>query len=407
MKKNGNSTALLVPGVRGWRLSIAGSGDHTLPSLDEAIAAVPAGVHLELALPCQSVLLERHTLPATDRAELADMLQLQLEKTLPFPVEEVTHGFEVLGQSGNESTILSIAAHHDQLDQICGPLRARGRLPGRITLNALRYAAACPAEDATLALWPEGSQLVVAVISNGKLAWAESIDSLDPESVIADLPGMLLTAEVEGVSTAFQSIRLSTASPELAEPLAKHFGRPVEELPEPKAGGESLDLLPPEWEHEAKREERFVKLKQNLLLLAVVYLVCVAAAFIYLAWLKKQVQARQAEYVGMKPKYAVIDQQMERWKGLAPAVEPGRYAAEVLHQLTRYWPKNQTLQFTNFTFNSREWILKGEGTTDSHFEFCQKLKKADDLSSAFRVDYPPPQNLKDEKVSFIITGKTL
>jgi len=89
MNKNGNISALLVPDARGWRMRVPGAEEQALPTLDEAVAAVPAGAHVELALPCHSVLLERHKLPATDRAELADMLQLQLEKTLPFPVERL------------------------------------------------------------------------------------------------------------------------------------------------------------------------------------------------------------------------------------------------------------------------------------------------------------------------------
>src|SRR5437762_12360149 len=89
MKKNGASHALVSPGATGWRIRINGGIDNTVPTLDEALDAIPVDAHIELSLPCQSVLLERHTLPATDRAELADMLQLQLEKTLPFPVEEV------------------------------------------------------------------------------------------------------------------------------------------------------------------------------------------------------------------------------------------------------------------------------------------------------------------------------
>ena len=135
MKKNGFSNALLMPDAHGWRVRIPGGEDKALATLDEAIEAVPSGAHLELALPWNSVLLERHKFPATDRAELADMLQLQLEKTLPFPVEDVSHGFEVLGQDENESTVLSVAAPHAQLDQICAPLRNHGRLPERITLN--------------------------------------------------------------------------------------------------------------------------------------------------------------------------------------------------------------------------------------------------------------------------------
>jgi len=147
MKKNGASHALVSPGATGWRIRINGGVDNTVTTLDEALDVIPEDAHIELSLPCQSVLLERHKLPATDRSELADMLQLQLEKTLPFPVDEVTHGYELLGQEENESTILSIAAHHTQLDQICAPLRDKGRLPERITLEAQRVAANCPVNE--------------------------------------------------------------------------------------------------------------------------------------------------------------------------------------------------------------------------------------------------------------------
>src|SRR6478752_7447633 len=175
MKKNGTSNAILVPDGRGWRVRIEGGEDQTVLTLDDAIAVVPANAHVELALPCNSVLLERHKFPATDRAELADMLQLQLEKTLPFPVEEVSHGFQVLGQEENESTVLSVAASHAQLDQLCATLRSNGRLPERITLNALRLAANCPKEDSVLAVWPEQEHLVVAIVCEGKLSWAQVI----------------------------------------------------------------------------------------------------------------------------------------------------------------------------------------------------------------------------------------
>src|SRR5688572_13278801 len=189
MKKNGTSTALLVPDGRGWRVQIAGGEDQALPTLDEAIAAVPAGAHVELALPCNSVLLERHKFPATDRAELADMLQLQLEKTLPFPVDEVSHGFEVLGQEDNESTVLSVAASHAELDQICAPLRDLGRLPERITLNAMRVASNCPRDEIVLGPGREQEQLVVAIVCDGKLSWAQTVHSLEADAVLSELPG--------------------------------------------------------------------------------------------------------------------------------------------------------------------------------------------------------------------------
>jgi hypothetical protein len=405
MKKNGASHALVSPGATGWRIRINGGTDSTVPTLGEALDAIPADAHIELSLPCQSVLLERHTLPATDRAELADMLQLQLEKTLPFPVEEVTHGYELLGQADNESTILSIAAHHTQLDQICAPLRDKGRLPERITLEAQRVASSCPVNETVLALWPEQDQLAVAIVTGGKLAWAQPLSSRDAETVLSELPGLLISAELEGVPVNFAEVLLSRQCADLEPGLAEQLQKPIRPLAEDDQNEAGLDLLPVSWQHEARSRERGEKLKQNLLLAAVIYLVLLAGGFISLAWYKKQVQNVQAEVAREAPKYAVINQEKARWEVFAPAVENSRYAVEVMFQLWKSWKEVPDLQFTSFRFTPTEWVLKGEGTRDLHFQFFTKgVKQNHDLTDFYDVD-SPYQPLKDDRISFTVTGK--
>jgi hypothetical protein len=405
MKKNGASHALLSPGAAGWRVRVIGGQENTVSTLDEALSTIPADAHIELALPCQSVLLERHKLPATDRSEIADMLQLQLEKTLPYPVDEMSHGYELLGQDENESTILSIAAHHTQLDHICAPLREKGRLPERISLEAQRVAAACPAEETTLALWPEQEQLTVAIATGGKLAWAHPISSRDVETVLSELPGLLISAELDGVPVDFTVIRLSRDCSDLEPALAEHFQKPVQPLPEMTANAAGLDLMPVSWQYEARRRERDEKLKQNLLMVAVFYLLLVAGAFVYLAWFKKQVHNTQSEVFAAEPKYAVINQQRDRWNTFAAAVEKHRYAINVMEQLWIDWKENENLQFTSFNYSPREWIIKGEGTNDSHFTFISALKKNTILTENFDMDYSKTQPIKDDRISFSITGK--
>ena len=416
MNKNGNISALLVPDARGWRMRVPGAEEQALATLDEAVAAVPAGAHVELALPCHSVLLERHKLPATDRAELADMLQLQLEKTLPFPVEEVSHGFEVLDQENNESTVLSVTAAHAQLDQLCAPLREQGKLPERITLNALRLAASCPAGEIVLAAWPEQEQLVIAVVCDAKLAWAQTIPSLEADAVLAELPGLLIAAEIEGVNTAFTSVRLSPECSHLEPAFVGQFQKPVQPLTDTTDTKSDLDLLPASWQEEARRRVRGERMKQNLLLLAVLYLVLVAGAFGYLAWLKSKARKLQAEYSRLEPNYRGITQQMGRYKALSPAVDRDLSVVEILKQLVdnvvgnENLKKAEKLQFTGFNYSAKagdvKWELKGEGTTDAHFEFSQQLKKDLELNDRFDLEYPNPTLLKDERASFRISGKS-
>ncbi len=404
MKHNGATAAFLGPDAHGWRVSIGGGAEQSVATLGDAISALPADSDIELALPCQSVLIERHKLPSTDNAELAEMLQLQLEKTLPYPIEDVSHGFEVLSQNESESTVITFAASRIQLDTLCAPLREKGRIPARITLQALRVAASCPETGTILALWPEQEQTACAIITDGKLAWAQPIPGIGPDVVLSELPGLLLSAELQGVPTDFSEIRIADETAGLGAALTQQFGKPAHPLGLLPSAKSTLDLLPPAWHAELRRRERGDNLKQNLLIAGVVYLVLVACAFGYLAWLKHRVQLTQNEHDTMKPRFASIEKQMGRWDSLAPVLEPKRSIVEVLHQLTKAWQQNEKLQFTSFTFGPREWIAKGEGTTDARFDLVTRLKKSKEFES-FELQFPPEQPLKEDRFSFMVTGK--
>ncbi len=404
MKQNGATPALLGPDAHGWRVSVGGGAEQSVATLGDAIAALPANADVELALPCQSVLIERHKLPSTDNAELADMLQLQLEKTLPYPIEDVSHGFEVLTRGENESTVLTFAASRAQLDTLCAPLREKGRIPARITLQALRVAASCPDTGTILALWPEQGQTVCAIICDGKLAWAQPVAETAPDAILAELPGLLLSAEMQGVPADFSEIRIAEDAADLADGLSQHFAKPVNRLGLLPGAKSSLDLLPPAWQSELRSRARGDSLKQNLLVAGVVWLVLIALAFGYLAWLKHRMQLTQREHDAMKPRFASIEKQMSRWDSLAPVIEPKRYPTEVLHQLWKAWEQDPKLQFTSFEYRLREFVMKGEGTTDARFALITRLKKDKDLDS-FDLQFPPEQPLKDDRFSFSITGK--
>ncbi|MEK0451247.1 MAG: Type pilus assembly protein PilM [Verrucomicrobiota bacterium] len=407
MKKNGAEKALITPDAIGWRLRL-GEADQSIATLDEAVALVPSNARIDLALPCQSVLLERHRLPSTDRSELGDMLQLQLEKTLPFPVDEISNGFEVLDTGETESTVLSVTAQHSQLEEICAPLRQNGRVPESISLNALRVAAACPPDETVLATWPEQGQTVIAIFEKGKLGWAQSIAGTTTDEIMAELPAMLIAAELEGAPTNFSRILTAPGNLELVGALGNHFSRQVEPIQDPTDFSSGIDLLPNGWLHEANSRVRGEKLKQRLLAFAVVYLLLVAGAFIFLALQKRRIQKLQIQYAELAPKYDGIKKQSARWDALAPVIDPPRYTAEVLHLLARNRQGiTPDVEFTTFNFRPTEWTLKGEATTDSHFSFTQKLKKDEDLQ-AFNMPPPNPPYVpigNTGKVTFTIVGR--
>lgn len=400
MKKTSATAALITPDLDGWR--VAGKKYATLAA---AVASVPAPGRLHLALPCQDVLLERIKLPSTDRAEISGMLQLQLEKTLPYPVEEVSTDFQILGEAENESTLLSVAAHSGQLDDLCQPMRAAARLPEKITLFAMHVAAACPADQVVLAIYPEQGKLVAAIVENRKLGWAQTFPGTNVETLLEELPRLLLPAELDGVPTNFSTIRLASDLEPLAAPLEEFFGLPVElvsldgPMPEPTG-----NLLPPAWEADAKRSERSDRLRQQLLTGAVIWLLLVAGAFIYLAWLKSQERKVAAELAAARPELEYITSREARWNALAPAVSPVRYTVELLYQLHKNLP-NPEVKITELDQQLLQWKVTGEAPSAAlAVEFVEKLKNEKELG-AWQVSAGPPTILPNEHAQFSIFGK--
>ncbi len=404
MKKSGADVALLTPDADGWRLSRAGGSAQKIATLGEAAAALPEGTRLHLALPCQAVLLERMTLPATDRAELAGMVQLQLEKTLPFPIEGVSSDFVVVASGENESTLVAAAAQHAQLDTLCAPLRARGRLPEKITPFPMHIAAACPADETVLAVYPEQGQLVVAICEKSRLAWTHVLPALDAESLRSALPQMLLGAEMEGVPVVFSRVRLAQECAPLVETLHDFFLLPVEfaafdgPLPEP-----AVNLVPASWQADVDRGARAANWRQRLIAAGVVYVLAIVAAFAYLAWLKAQARKIDAEYAAAQPVEKYVISQEARWKALAPAIDPRRYARELLFQIDKNRP-TADLHITQFHIDLRQWSIIVEApTANLALDFRTKLQEEKELDT-FKIDARNQQPLPNDHSQITIFG---
>ena len=405
MKKDGASRAILAPEAHGWRISLPDGGTQSAKTLGEAAAAVPVGATIHLALPAHTALLERLTLPSTNREELAGMVQLQLEKTLPYPIEDVTSDFDVIWQGENESTLISVATHTAQLNKLCEPLRTSARLPRRVTLFASHVAASCPADKVVLCVWQEEAQLVVAICECGKVSTAQTIPSADAETLRGELPAMLLRAELEGVPVEFDSIRIEHGCDALRPVVEEYFHKVVETVSFtaglPDAQG---DLLPAAWNLEQQRVENSGRLKQRLQVVAFVYLLLVAGAFVYLAWIKTRVRKLDTELAVLQPQIEFVKAQETRWIALQPAVDPQRYTVHVLRMCWEARPSSE-LQFTVFDHQPSQFMIEGEApTANLASEYGEKLQATEGLGD-FKIEAPPPQTLKDTRWKFKFFGK--
>ena len=401
MKPTGG--ALISPDVDGWRVLQHGVAKK-YPTLGEAGAALPLKTAVRLAIPCEAALLERLTLPATDRAELAGMLQLQLEKTLPYPVDEVSSDFEVIHSAENESTLLSVAAHSGQLDELCQPLREQSRLPQKITLFAMHVAAACPADETVLAIYAEQGQFVLAICEQGKLSWAQTVAGLDDDTLLGEAPQMMLAAEMEGVPTQFTSVWLDVGLERLQRPLRDLFNLPVELLPLDALPEPAGNLVPSAWLADTRRLQRAERVKGRLLLAAVIYLLCVAGAFVYLAWLKREAQTIAVRYAAARPQLEQINSRERRWNALRQAIDPRFYTVEILFQAHRNLPTEE-VRITEFIQTAGKWTVVGEApSANLAIEYAEKLKAEKELE-AWKITSGQPTILKGEQAKFSIEGQ--
>jgi hypothetical protein len=395
----------LTPGATGWMVRTGEHPSIAATTLAEAAALIPTGSPVHLALPADLPVIERLTLPSTEREELADMVRLQSEKSLPFPIEEVSSDFVMVASRPQESAVLSITVPHAPFETLCQPLRERGIIPERATPYVLHVAAACPAGETVLAVYPEQGQLVVAVVESGALSWMQVLPSTDADRLIAELPQLLLPAIVEGVPTNFSQVLLADECPDLAPALREFFEVAVQPLP-PAAPTLTLaiNLVPPAWQaHQAQIQKR-KRLQQLLLIGAALGLIIIAGALIYLAVLKNRAAKLEAQLAALRPRVEQIQAQRVRAENLGAAIDPQRYSVETLYLLLRNLPSDK-IDVTEFDQTLNQWRIVGEAASANiAIDYVSRVKAEKDLG-AYTITSEPPRLLPNEHAQFKITGQ--
>ncbi len=112
-----------------------------LATLDEAGTALQPGEDFILGLPVALVLAQRLRLPTVEPEEFDEMVRIQLEKAMPYSMDEMTTDFELVSQAEEGSVISAVAIHNEKLSEIAAPLVSAGLIPGQVTIYAAQRAA--------------------------------------------------------------------------------------------------------------------------------------------------------------------------------------------------------------------------------------------------------------------------
>lgn len=414
----------VVPAACGWRAVAATvrgeTSEQTAPSFAEAVEAgfaladdlrlVKSGEALPLtvALAARYGVYERLTLPSTDPEELAGMVRLQFEKSLPYPLEEISVGFQILSQTAEpalQTTLLAVGAHHPALATLCAPLLDRRQTPQRLTLWAMHLAAQAPAGEVACGLWREEDQLVFGIFEDARLGFVEVLGAAEADLLTA-LPCTLMSAEMAGAPTAFSAVYLDPSLASLSQPLESLLGGPVRELDPQGAepAGGALDLTPEPWRASQAHQVRMRQWRGRLILAGALYAALLLLGLIWLGIQGGRLTALQKQTVAMQPQVDGILDRQTRWKNLAPAIERGRYALEILFATCQSLPSVET-RITQFDWSRDQFMVEGEApNAQAAIGLAEKLKKQAALGD-YRIESGQPVILPNEHAQFRIFGK--
>ena len=399
----------IIPTSHGWNFvrSSEQNGSWSvrkLQTLEEAVPLLSADDEFVLGLPVSAVMAQRFRLPSVDPAEFPDMIRLQIEKSLPFPADEVTSDFELIEQSENESVVSAIAISNDRLAELASPLLDRGYIPRQVTVYAAQRARTYAPKGNALLIYPEGEMLVYAMTENGKLSLARAIER-NGDQLEIELPQLRLSAELQGIDASSPNVLLDETCYELREAVQGILASPTEivgiELPPAPV---KLNLLPESWRRRRLQLVRQVEWRKRILWIGGAYVGAIVLLFAYLGLVRFQVGRFDRRIAHDAPETEFVRATEARWQALAPAIDLHYSPVEILQHLFESLP-SADVRITTYNQSARQISVDGEANTAAlAYEFIDKIKKNPDLRT-FQFDMAAPRILPNNHAQFRLEGK--
>jgi hypothetical protein len=376
-----------------------------LRAIAEAVPLVTAEDELVLGLPVGAVLAQRFRLPTADASEFPEMVRIQMEKALPFSLDEVTTDFEVIQQNGNESVISAVAVRNEQLAQIAAPLLERGLIPRQVTVYAAQRASTYAPRGNALLIYPEGETLVSAVTENGKVSLTRTLDGRAREQLHTELPQLALSAELQGISAPFPNVLLDESCYELRDTIEKIVAGSTDIVGlETPPAPVKLNLLPESWRLRRAQLARRDELRKRLLWAGGAYAGAFALLLVYLIALRTTIGYFNSAIARDAPKTQFVRATEANWKALAPAIDPRYYPVEILWHVFESLPSGD-VRITTYNQSSRQISVEGEANSPAlAYQFAEKIKKNPGLQ-IFKFDMGAPRILPNNHAQFRIEGR--
>lgn len=365
------------------------------------------GKPLVIGLPAASCRTIGLILPQTDSELLEQIIVTQLERR-GFKLEQDSAGknyrWHLLGTSAGQSVI--------SVDLLADPFPQALAAEHASDYTAALRLAQLPVGH--IVIVEEQGDLVLAASHQGKLYHSHIFAQapLNEESLALEITLARLTLEADlGVGT-IEGVALvgSSFDKALASRLSDVIDLPTRIVAE-LAPNTALDtrswtkMLPAGIRQAQTASVRRGKITRALVLGGMLYLSLAFLAFAYLRY-QEQRAAELAEEVALTSEpAAAVRKANERWKALAPAIEPKRYPLFLLAEINRIMP-GSGIVIREFEVKGSEIEIRGEARdAQLAFQFIEDFKK-NRVLSRYQWTAPRPE-LKGTTATFRAQGKLL
>ena len=390
-----------------------------------------------LGLPSTWVLTRVLTLPTAAPAELRGMVELQVDKFSPFPVESTVIAYEVIEQQGDQSRVVVAQVQTERVDQI-GALFAEAGVRLRwVDASVMAWwrlladGGHIPATGSQIVLLLDGGTCDLILVQGGQPAAFRSIGmlhGLPPDQVADEVlretlftlassateehgeqpttvslwyrgeePAVLVSGLQDALGVQVQQSSLA-ALPPLAQGVALRRAAPTHEV---------LDLTPLTW-HAADRRRLF---RQRLIALTAatlgVWLVAVAVLLGGLQIQKQRLAGLEGRLKNLDAPVRKVRGTRERALALTQYVDRTHSALECLREVSDLLPPGIELKTFNYR-KGKNVELSGEATSITLvYDFKKELDQSEMFAATklHRV-VKGPKGQEVFKITAIMPGGT-
>ncbi len=373
--------------------------------IKQALGAIKG--HLTVTLHTERALLRAVDLPSTDPDELTGMVELQVDKFSPFPIEHMALAHEVLGTPGDAARVLIAACKRDVVDDLGALFEVAGRQPDRIDIAAagwwhlLKEEKAFPTEGrhGLLLMDETGTELVITqdglpVVVRSLGAQHEASDESFAAEIAEEVAYTLTSLEAEWGAMAAPDLTVwhRGAAPSLlmdrlaTECAIETHAKTLDDLPsltegiarrDAYLGGSVLDLSPPEWKTVASErtgQRRMIALVASLL---VAWLAVLAVFFLVAHLDESRIQRLRAEIAALEDPAEEARVLRRRVESLEQFADRTHSALECLREVSELLPRG--VELNSFTFRKGGAVnLRGESTTvPPIYDYIEALEQSE------------------------------